>query len=909
MNPNWQQIVRRRLAVLRLPPAREIEIVEEVALHLEAIYDDALSEGLSEAEAQSCAVQSYDWHLLECELGRVERQWHPPAATLEWLERKGGMQMESLWQDLRFAVRSLRKRPGFTLLVLLTLALGIGANTAIFSVVNAVLLAPLPYRQPEQLVVLSAKNDKKGVSQQPVSYPNVKDWKEQNQVFAQLAGVRGESFSLTGSLTDRTEPERVAGLRVSANILSLLGVQPLLGRDFLPEEEQPGREKVALVGYNLWQQRYAGSPQLVGQTLALDGNAYTVIGILPRGLKQPGLTLPSVPPSGADVWIPLIPATSEQNRNMATFRVMARMKPDATFTQAQTEMNTLATRLEQEYPDSNADLEVDVVRLHDHLTGRVRRALWILLGAVGCVLLIACANVANLLLARATERQAEMAVRAALGATRWQLMRQLLCECLALSVTGGLLGLMLAAFGVPLLTGLSASSIPRVEEVGISWPVLGFTLLVALLTGVIFGLVPAWQTSRFQLVAALKEGKKGAMGGVRARRWLNGLVVVELALALVLLTGAGLMLRSFRAVNAVEPGFDPNHVLTLAVPLPVGSYKEQAQQLQFYERALPALNRLPGVLSAAGVFRLPLVGFATSIFTVQGQPIPPGQEPQADFRTVSFDYFRTMKMPLVRGRDFTERDNAQAADAVIINEELVRRFFPNEDPLGKRLQVRQEKTRWREIVGVVANAKLTGLEAPTDPAIYLPFPQNTWPNALRNSYLIVRTAGDPKQSHATIRAALREIDPALPLAQWRTMEEILAESLAARRFNTALLSVFALIAGVLAAVGIYGTMSYLVTTRTPELGLRMALGAQANDVLRLIVGQGMWLVALGVASGLLASLALTRLLKSLLFGVSGTDGLTFTATAALLAAVALLACWIPARRATRVDPLIALRSE
>ncbi|MBI1762104.1 MAG: ABC transporter permease [Acidobacteria bacterium] len=813
--------------------------------------------------------------------------------------------MESLWKDVRFAVRSLLKRPGFTLLVLLTLALGIGANTAIFSVVNAVLLAPLPYRQPEQLVVLAAKNDKKGVTQQPVSYPNVKDWKEQNQVFAQLAGVRGESFSLT----DRAEPERVAGLRVSVNILSLLGVQPVLGRDFSPEEEQPGRERVALIAYNLWQQRYAGNPQLVGQTLSLDGKAYTVIGILPRGLKQPGLTLPSVPPSGADVWIPLIPATSEQNRNFANIRVVARLKPDATFAQAQTEMNALAARLERQYPGINTDLGVEVTRLHDHLTGRVRRALWVLLGAVGCVLLIACANVANLLLARAPERQAEMALRAALGATRWRLLRQLLCECLALSVTGGLLGLMLAAFGVPLLTGLSASSIPRVEEIGISWPVLGFTLLMALLTGVIFGLAPALQTSGIQLVAALKEGKKGSLGGVRARRWLNGLVVAELALALVLLTGAGLMLRSFRAVNAVEPGFDPHNLLTLAVPLPTGSYKEQAQQLQFYERALPALKQLPGVLAAAGVFRLPVTGFATSIFTVQGQPVAPGQEPQADYRTVSFDYFRAIKMPLVRGRDFTERDNAQAADAVIINEELARRFFPNEDPVGKRLQVGEEKTRWREIVGVVANAKLAGLEAKTDPAIYLPFPQNTWPNALRNSFLIVRTAGDPNQSHAAIRAALRAIDPALPLAQWRTLEEILAESLAARRFNTALLSVFALIAGVLAAVGIYGTMSYLVTARTPELGLRMALGAQGRDVLRLIVGQGVWLVALGVTSGLLASLALTRLLGNLLFGVSGTDGLTFTAMAVLLAAVALLACYLPARRATKVDPLVALRCE
>jgi len=811
--------------------------------------------------------------------------------------------MESLWKDFRYALRGLRKRPGFTLVVTLTLTLGIGANTAIFSVVHAVLLAPLPYQEPDRLVTLTAKNDKRNLTQRPVSYPNVKDWREQNQVFTQLAGLRGESFSLT----DRREPERVNGLRVSANILTLLGAKPALGRDFLLEEEQPGREAVALVGYTLWQQRYAGDPKLVGQTVTLDGKAYTVVGVLPPGLKHPGLTL-SLPPEGADVWIPLIPVGGEHNRSFANIRVVARLKPGVAIARAQAEMSVLASQLEQQYPDANTNVGVEVGSLHENLTGSVRRALWILLGAVGCVLLIACANVANLLLARAAGRQTEMAVRTALGANRWRLIRQLLVECVALSVVGGVCGLLLAAFGVPLLIGLSATSIPRADEIGISAPVLGFTLLVSLLTGVVFGLAPALQSSRVQLVEALKEGKKGVAGGGR-RRLLSALVVAEIALALVLLVGAGLMIRSFRSASAVEPGFDPRNLLTIAAPLQQASYKDQQLQLQFYERALPALNALPGVQSAAGVFRIPITGFATAIFTVQGQPVPVGQEPNADYRTVSHDYFRTMKMTITRGRGFTERDNAEAPDAVIINEELAQRFFPNEDPVGKRLQVALERTRWREIVGVVANAKLSGLEAPTDPAIYIPFQQNTWPNALRTSFLVVRTDGDPNNYRAAIRQALRSIDPSLPITQLRTMDEIIAGSLSQRRFNTALLLVFAIVAALLAAVGVYGVMSYLVTQRTHELGVRMALGARRGGILRLVAGGGGKLAAVGVAAGVAMALAMTRLMSGLLFGVSATDPWTFVLIALLFAAVALLASYLPARRAAGTDPLIALRHD
>jgi len=810
--------------------------------------------------------------------------------------------MENLWKDLRFALRGLRKRPGFALVAVLTLTLGIGANTAIFSVTHAALLAPLPYHEPDKLVGLWAKNDKKNLTQQPVSYPNLKDWKERNQVFAHMAGVRVESFSLT----DRPEPERVSGLRVSVSILSLLGVKPALGRDFLPEEGQPGREAVALVGHALWRQRYAGDPRLVGQTLTLDGKAYTVVGILPPRLKNPGLRL-TLPASGADVWIPLIPAPAEQNRSFANIRAVARLKQGITIAQAQAEMNVLALQLEQQYPDSNTNVGAEVGSLHEHLTGRVRRGLWILLGAVGCVLLIACANVANLLLARAAGRQTEMALRAALGANRWRLIRQLLIECVALSVMGGVCGALLVALGVPLLIGLSATSIPRAEEIGVSVPVLGFTLLISLLTGAIFGLAPALQSSRIQLVEALKEGKKGAAGGGRQRRLLSALVVIEIALALVLLVGAGLMIRSFRSVTAVDPGFDPHNLLTIAAPLQQASYKDQQLQLQFYERALPAISALPGVQSAAGVFRLPITGFATAIFTVQGRPVPVGQEPNADYRTISHDYFRTMKMTVTRGRGFTERDNSEAPDAVIINEELARRFFPDEDPVGKRLQVALEKTRWREIVGVVTNAKLSGLEAKTDPAIYLPFQQNTWPNALRTSFLVVRTGGDPNNYRAAIRQALRSIDPSLPITQLRTMDEIIADSLSQRRFNTALLLVFAIVAALLAAVGVYGVMSYLVTQRTHELGVRMALGAQRGDILKLVAGGGAKLAAIGITVGVTLALAMTRLMSGLLFGVGVTDPWTFVLIALLFAAVALLASYLPARRAARTDPLTALR--
>ena len=809
--------------------------------------------------------------------------------------------MEGLLQDVRYALRNLRKRPLFSLIVVFTLALGIGANTAIFSVVDAVLLAPLPYGEPDNLVVLWAKNEKQNVTQQPVSYPNIVDLKQANDVFEHLSAIRGESFSLT----DRDEPERVTGVRVSTDILTLLGTTPVLGRNFVPEEEQPAKAAVALVSHGLWQRRYSGDPRLIGQAIIIDGKSYTVIGILPEWLKQPGITLGNL--SGPDVWIPVVPAASEQNRNFANMRMLARLKPGLTLAQAKTEVDALGARLERQYPDSNTNLRFGVVGLREQLTGRVNKALWILLGVVGCVLLIACANVANLLLARAASRQSEIAVRSALGATRPQLIRELLTECVVLSLTGGLLGLSLAYLGVTLMTSLNSGAIPRADEIGISGEVLVFTLLVSLLTGVAFGIVPAFQSSRSQLAEDLKEAKKGASVSVRHRRSLDGLVVVEIALALVLVAGAGLMTRSFRSVLRIDAGFDPHNVLTFSAALPLATYKDQQQHVQFFERALAKIQALPGVQAAAGTFRVPIAGFATVIFTVQGKPVPTGQAPIADYRTITVGYFQAMGIRLLKGREFTDRDRADTPDAVIVNEELARRFWPGEDPIGKRLQVGTEFMRWREVIGVVGNAKLSGLEANIDPAIYVPFPQNSWPNALRNSFIVLRTATDPKSLVPAIRRELRSVDPTFPITQIRTMDEIVGDSLSQRRFNTVLLGLFAFLAVALAGVGIYGVMSYGVSQRTREMGIRVALGARQSDITKLVTSTGARLAALGIAIGIVAAAISSRLISSLLFGITATDPITFVLTAVLLGAVTLLASYIPSRRAARTDPISALR--
>ena len=806
--------------------------------------------------------------------------------------------MEFFLQDIRYAIRMFLKRPFFTAIAVLTLALGIGANTAIFSVVNAVLLSPLPYEEPDRLMGVWENQASTGRREQPVSIPNFTDWKEQNRSFEKMAAVRAAIFNLT----DGGEPERIDGLRVSVELLRVMRIKPAVGRDFAQSEGQPGSEMVALISHAMWQRRYGSNPDLLGRKITLDGRPFTVIGILPSGVRHPGLNYPE---TGADIWIPLVPQQGELVRGFKAFRVLGRLNPGVTMEEAQAEFSLIAGRLEQQYPDFNTGWIIGISPLREQLVGRVRTPLLVLLGTVAFVLLIACANVANLLLAQAAARRQELAIRTAFGASRRRLVRQMLTESALLSFIGGATGLALALWGVPLLTSIDANRIPRMEEIGVDLRVLMFTLAISLATSLMFGLVPALKSSGSQFTEALKEGRKGT-GGVAHHRALNLLVIAEVALAMVLLIGAGLMIRSFLSVKEVSPGYDPRGLLTMSVNLPPGNYKDQKQQEIFYRRFIEDISGIAGVESVAAISRLPVVGFATANFTLEGKPVPLGTEPSADYRAITPGYFQTIGIPLKSGRDFTQQDAETARDAIVINEAMRDQFFEGENPIGKRIQLAAERTRFREIVGVVGDAKLGGLDAVTTPAVYVPFPQSTWPNAFRSGFLVVR-AKNPMSLVSAIRAELKNIDAEIPLSQVRTMEEVISASLSQRRFNTSLLAAFAALAGLLAAVGIYGVMAFSVTQRTHEIGVRMALGAERRDVMKMVLGQGARLAATGVAVGMAGAFALTYVLSSLLFGVSATDPMTFIVIPMMLIATAVVACYVPARRATRVDPLIALR--
>jgi putative ABC transport system permease protein len=801
-----------------------------------------------------------------------------------------------LLQDIHYALRLLWKRPDFTVVAVITIALGIGANTAIFSVINAVLLAPLPFEDPDRLVVVSERQIISNENQQPVSLPNFEDWKEQNQFFEQLALTRIGTFNLT----QNGETERVTGARVSSNLYALLRVKPILGRAFTEAEGKPGAEPVALISYGLWQRRFGSDTQLVGHALQVDGIPYTVVGILPAGASYPA--------ADTDLVIPFIPQTRDRQRANHFVRVLGRLRSGVSLEQARAGMDTIAARLEQQYPDTNTGWRVQLTPLHEQLVGNIRPALLVLLGAVGCVLLIACANVANLLLVRAAGRRMELAVRTALGAGRWQLIRQLLTESILLSLCGGLFGLLLAFWCVPILTKLSAGSIPRVDEIRISYRVLSFTVLMSLLTGIIFGLVPAWQSSSRKLTDTLREGRRGSTGGLLHKRVLNLLVISEVALALVLLVGAGLMIRSFISVRQVSPGYDPRGVLTAGIGLSPIKYADLQQQATFYQNLLTRIETLPGVVSVAGVSRLPVVATVSSTgFTIRGKPVASGHEPDANYRVISPRYFQTMGISFLQGRDFTVRDTKDTPDAVIINQVMAERFWPGENPVGQHVQLSAETTRWREVVGVVANEKLSGIDTETGPAIYVPLTQNSFPNAIRTLFLVVRTKGEPASLAPELQKELRSIDQEQTLFQVRPLEEVISSSLSQRRFNSLLLVIFGALAGLMAAVGIYGVIAYSVAQRTNEIGIRLALGAQQRDVLKMILGQGIKLTLVGVAIGLIAAFVLTRILSSLLYGVSATDPVTFLGIPLLLTVVALLASYLPARRATKVDPCVALR--
>jgi putative ABC transport system permease protein len=800
--------------------------------------------------------------------------------------------MQTFWQDLRYGARMLLKNPGFSLIAVLTLSLGIGANVAIFSVVNAVLIRPLPFAEPDRLVWVWG-NIRNGGNRASVSPLDYLDYRAQNTTFEHFAATT--TVPTFTNLTGSGEPERLEARLVTGNFFQALGVSAALGRTFLSENEKSGSERVVVLSHGLWQRRFGGEPSIIGKTLTFEGRKYEVIGVTPPSFEFP---------QNAELWAPMSfdVAPDMRQRRAHFLRPIGRIKPGVTLAQAQADMDAIARRLEEQYPESNTGWNLRMVPLRDQLVGNIKPTLQVLFGAVGFVLLIACANVANLSLVRAATRQKEVAVRMALGAGRLRIARQMLTESALLSLAGGALGVVLAAWGVELIVAFSGNNIPSTAQVSVDRVALGFTLGVSLLTGLLFGVAPALQATRPRLVETLKDGGKGAGQGASRNRTRNLLVVFETAVAMVLLIGAGLLVRSYIRLQQVNPGFDAANVMTTRINLSFGKYTSPEKAGAFWAKLQERLSALPGVEAVGMITELPLSGQPNDLgFTVEGRPpVRPGQEFGADFRRVNQDYLRSMRIPLLRGRGFSEQEVRQSAKVVLISETLAKGVFPNEEPLGKRLLF--DRTPF-EIIGVVGDIRHRTLEAAPNATMYMP----TLDTGSMN--LAIRATGDPMSLATAVRRETRAIDPDQPIAAVRTMEQVLSESVAAPRYRTWLLGLFAVVALILAGVGIYGVISYTVAQRTHELGVRMALGAQTADVLKLVIGQGIKLALAGALLGLGGALALTRLVKTLLFGVSATDPPTFATVATLLMLMAMLACWIPARRATRVDPLVALRYE
>jgi putative ABC transport system permease protein len=813
--------------------------------------------------------------------------------------------METFWQDIRYGVRMLVKAPSVSIVATIALALGIGANTAIFSVVNAVLLRPLPFTNSEALMNIYETNPSRGTQRGSASYLNFSDWRDQSRSFDYMASYHTSDFIITG----RGDSTRLQGAVVNADLFPLLGASAMAGRTFLPDEDKPGESgRVVVLSQDLFQRRFNADPNVVGQPVTLDGKNFTIVGVMPSGFQFPIQNDP------VDFWTTVAidregkePVSGQRGAHY--LNVIARLKQGVSREQAQADMTAIGARLEQQYPDANLHRSVEVEPTLEALVGDIRPALLILLGAVGCVLLIACANVANLLLARAMTRQKEMAIRSALGASRMRVVRQLLTESVLLSLAGGTLGLVLAVWWSDILVAIGKDNIPRALQVGLDWRVLVFTLAISLLTGIVFGLVPALHSSKTELTESLKEGGRGSGEGARRNRVRGVLVVSELAIAVVLLVGAGLLIQSLWRLRQVSPGFESQNLLTFEVGIPEVKYPT-GKQAQFYRDLVARVETLPGVDSASAVIPLPLSGNRFGIsFETEGRPVAKGEEPSADFFAVNNGYFKTLGVSLLKGRDFDARDTEKAPGVVIVNQAFARKYFPNEEAVGKRIRpgisTTDDDTRMSEIVGVVGDIRNRNLTAELRPAFFVPASQIPF----NQMTMVLRTTGDP---HALITAVQNEVhsmDKELPVFSVKTMDEYISATVAAPRFNTVLLGIFAAVALVLTIVGLYGVMSYSVAQRTNEIGIRMALGAQSNDVLRMIVSQGFKLVLLGLAIGLAGAFGLMRVISSLLFGVTSRDPLTFVAVAALLALVALLACYIPARRATRLDPLSALRHE
>jgi predicted permease len=811
--------------------------------------------------------------------------------------------METLLADLRYAVRSLRNAPGFTLVAILTLSLGIGANAAIFSVVNGVLLEPLPYKDPGRLVTVNHYYPSLNALRAPVSVPGFRDYSARTDLFSAAAIENYAATNLTGS----GEPERIIVARVSGQFFPLLGVAPIVGRALQPDEAQPGKDHVAVLTYGFWQRKFGGSQDVLKQSLILNNESYQVVGVLPATFKDffAGRTDAYTP-----VWFK--PEDMADNRRTNEFLpFIGRLAPGVSLDKAQADMHAMAVQLRTQYTANySPDWDLLVTPLAVANAQNIRTSLLLLLGAVTVVLLISCANVANLQLARTAARARDVAVRVALGASPRRLVRLLLTESLVLALAGGGLGILLAVWGVPALLALNNGNLPATAHISISLPVLGFTLLVSLATGFLFGLAPALQMARTNLHESLKEGGRGAVSQRGSLAMRRGLVISTVALALTLLVGAGLLIRSFAQVVGVDPGFKTDHLLTFNLSLPVAKYPNDTVRLAAYSRITSSIASAPGVLSAGGTSNIPFAGnFSTGSFTVEGYQVPanaPG--PWGDIRAVTPAYFATMKAPLMAGRQFTDADRMDAPSVCIVDQEMVDRYWPHTDPIGKRVTFSSSTApniQWITVVGVVGHLAHEGLDAQKRVQLYLPLAQN--PRALMG--FTVRTVGDPLAATATIRRAVASVDPDLPLAAPASMESLVDSSLGSRRFAMLLLGGFALLALVLASVGLYGVMSYTVTQRAREMGVRLALGAGTGAVLGLVLRQGVNLTLLGVGIGIATAFALTRVMKTMLFGVGATDPLTFLTLPLVLIAVALLATYLPARRATRTDPIVALRAE
>jgi putative ABC transport system permease protein len=895
---DWSAFVRSRLSLPGLTPERESRIVRELAAQLEDFYRDALDGGASEAEADAVAVrQIEDWGRLARDLAsadprhaqsrlarladRFEPRTPPPSGK--------GFIVSDLLRDARLAIRSLTRAPGFALAAILTLALGIGATSAIFSVVYGVVLRPLPYAKPDSLAMIWEVVPNQG--RFSVAPANLVDWRREVTTFRAMAAFTNRDVTLDAA----SGPEQVPAAATSWELFDVLGVRPAIGRSFTAAEDAPGEDDVVVLSHGAWQRRFGGDTGVLGRRVTINGQPVSVIGVMPAGFQFP---------STAELWLPLAIDPAKASRGGHFLGVIGRIAEGSSLERAGAQMKTVAERLATQYPDASGGESAEVVLLHDQVVGRIRPALLTLFAAVALTVLIACANVANLMLVRASVRQKELAIRGALGAGRARLMGQMLVESLVLAVAGGAVGVALAWLSIRPIQALSAGSIPRVAGIGIDLPVLGFAFAVSLVTGIVFGLAPAWQAARAGVADVLKEGGRSATSGARWVR--SGLLVVEVALSMVLLVGAALLLRSFAQVTGVDPGFRAEGVLSFRVSAPRTAYKEDRQVTAFYDALRQRLEALPTVGSVGLIQALPLKGDYMLSFALQGRPATRADEtPSANYRVVTPRYFEALGVPLRRGRVFTDRDVTPGPLVAIVDQAFVDRHFSGQDPIGRGIDIGNGTDGFAEIVGVVGNVRYDGLSLAPSPTMYVPMAQD----AFSSMWVLVRTSGDPAALIADARRSVQALDPALPAYAMSPLEDVVSESLASRRFSMLLLSLFAAIALCLAAVGLYGVVAYGVSLRTREIGVRMAIGAGRGDVLRMIVVGGMRLALAGVVLGIVGAAALSGVLRTMLFGVAALDPASYVATALVLLATAACACYIPARRAMQLDPLQALRQE